>query len=141
MTTTHNRTPWHLWLIGGVLLVFNGFGAVDMTFSLSQPQTYNQMSGMTVEQIAWFDGFPAWVTIAWIASVVGGLLGAVTLLVRSSLAGWLLGVSTAATTGYVIYGYALSSGIAAMGAIWFMPAVVAILTGLATIYAFKMNGR
>lgn len=86
-----NRTPWHLWLVGVLALLWNAFGAFDYTMSQLRDRAYLTSSaesmGITADQmIGWIDGFPAWQHAFWAIGVWGALAGAVLLLMRSRYA-------------------------------------------------------
>jgi hypothetical protein len=75
------KTPWHLWVVGGVSLVWNAFGAVDYVMTKIQNPDY--LAAFTPEQQAWFTGFPVWANAGWALGVWGSVLGSFLLLVRS----------------------------------------------------------
>lgn len=138
MSEQANRTPWHLWLIGAVLFAFNALGAIDYVMSVTQGQDYYRASGMTDAQVAYFGAIPFWALGAWTVSVWAGLFGGLTLLLRNKLAPLLLAVCVVGTFAYCVYTLVLSEGRAAMGAMWFMPPLVGVLTALAAAYASTM---
>ena len=61
--TEVERTPWHLWVIGVVALLWNAMGALDYVMTQTRNEEY--MSNFTPEQLSFFYGFPAWVDAAW----------------------------------------------------------------------------
>ncbi len=75
------KTPWHLWVVGAVSLVWNAFGAVDYVMTKIQNPDY--LAAFTPEQQAWFTGFPVWANAGWALGVWGSVLGSLLLLVRS----------------------------------------------------------
>ena len=79
-------TPWHLWLIGLVTLVWNGFGALDYYMTQTLNVAWLEMSGMGAQQIAWLATFPWWARLFWAFGVWGALLGSILLLARSKRA-------------------------------------------------------
>lgn len=92
------RTPWHLWAVGVLSLLWNCFGAADFTMSQMRNQDYlgsaAQGVGATADQmIAFIDSFPAWMHAFWALGVWGALAGSILLLVRRSLAVWAFGGS------------------------------------------------
>lgn len=128
MTTTTApmtvRTPWHLWVVGIIAVLWNGFGCVDFSMTMSQPDTWLAQMGMTEPQRAYFEAMPAWTFVAWAIGVWGGALGGLLLLLRRKLAfpvfvlsflGWLAGA---------IYAFVLSNGMEVMGAMWPMQLVI-----------------
>lgn len=74
------NTPTHLWIIGGVSLLWNSFGAVDYLMTQLQVEAY--MSQFSQEQLAYFYGFPGWANATWALGVWGSVIGSIGLLVR-----------------------------------------------------------
>jgi hypothetical protein len=127
--TANNKpgTPWHFWALAVVLVLWNGLAAFDYVSSVVLGDAYYKSSGMTAAQVAYFSKLPMWVTVAWTVSVWGTVAGGVAFLLRRRFAGVLLGAAAAATAGYVLHTYMLSEGRAAMGIMWPMPAIVAVV--------------
>lgn len=85
------RTPWHLWLVGIVSLIWNSFGALDYT--QTQLRNVDYIASMTEPMgipldaaLAYYDSFPAWADAAWALGVWGAVLGSVLLLLRNRMA-------------------------------------------------------
>lgn len=81
-------TPWHLWAVGIVSLLWNAFGGYDYTMTQLRDPGYfammsEQMHVPAAELTAFFDGFPAWASALWAIGVWGSVLGSVLLLMRS----------------------------------------------------------
>ena len=106
-------TPWHLWLVGVLALLWNSVGAFDYVMTETRNASY--MGTFTREQLAYFYGFPMWVVAAWALSVWGGVLGAVLLLLRKRLAVPVFGVSLATMVLTSFYNLVLTNGLAIMG--------------------------
>jgi hypothetical protein len=90
------RTPAHLWIVGALALVFNGYGAFDYTMTRMRNSEYiaKAMPGVDPSAaFAWIDGMPMYAKFGWGLGVWLGLLGAVLLLMRSRWAVWSLGLS------------------------------------------------
>ena len=83
MTT---RTPWHLWLVGVLSLLWNGFGAYDFIMSTTQGESYWRASGMSQAMIDYYNAMPGWMYAPWIVGVWGAVLGSILLLMRRRLA-------------------------------------------------------
>lgn len=130
--------PWHLWLIGGVSLLFHGFAAYDHVATLTQGEAYMRASGMTGAQIAYFTTLPPVAILAWTVSVWSGLLGSLALLMRWSPAARLFLLTTAGSAGYIVWTFLLSSGVEAMGMAWFMPLLVCAATLALAYYARRV---
>ena len=90
------RTRVHLWIVGVLALLWNGFGAYDYVMTRRRDTDY--LAGMmpTVDPnatLAWIDGFPIWAQFGWGLGVWMGVLGAVLLLVRKRWAVWAFALS------------------------------------------------
>lgn len=85
-SASKSKTPWHLWVVGGLGLFWNGFGAYDYFMTNTKGADYMRSMGMTDAQIAHFAEFPAVMTAVWAVGVWGALLGTVLLLIRNKLA-------------------------------------------------------
>jgi hypothetical protein len=76
-------TPWHLWLVGALTLLFNAMGIVSyMTTKLGMLAEL----GMTPDQIAFMESYPAWASALWALGVWGAFAGSALVLLRSRLA-------------------------------------------------------
>ncbi|MEE9433409.1 MAG: hypothetical protein V3V15_04135 [Sphingorhabdus sp.] len=94
------KTPWHLWVVGGLGLLWNAVGV----FGYVMAQTGNLKSlDMTVDQIAYFDSFPAWADAAWALGVWGTLLGSLLLLLKSRWAVTSFWISLVGLIGTTIF--------------------------------------
>lgn len=103
-------TPWHLWVVGVIGVLWNAYGCYDYVMTNTGGADYLRSYGFTEEQIAYYLGMPAWMTAVWAIGVWGGLLGAVLLLLRMK---WALHVFVASLAAFVlslIYSYGFSNG-------------------------------
>lgn len=114
-TSMTTRTPWHLWVVGVIAVLWNAYGGYDYTMSMTQGATYMAASGMTPDQIAYYDTMPVWMTAVWAIGVWGGVLGSLLLLLRNKLAFPVFVVSFAAFVISLLYTYGLSDGGKVMG--------------------------
>lgn len=80
-TTAETKTPMHLWVVGGLSLLWNGLGCIDYLMTETANRTY--MARMPAEQTAYMHALPAWLTGMWAIGVWGGLAGSILLLMRS----------------------------------------------------------
>ena len=109
------RTPWHLWVVGGLSLLWNAYGAYDYFMSHVGGDDYMRGMNMTEAQIAYYHAMPAWTTAAWAVGVWGSVLGSVLLLLRRR---WALHAFVASIAGLLVsmvYTLLLSDGGAMMG--------------------------
>lgn len=112
-TPSSGRTPWHLWVIGVLAVLWNSMGAFD--YLMTQTRNEGYMSKFTPEQLEYFYGFPAWVVAFWAIAVWGGVLGAILLLLRKKLAARVFLASFLAMVVTTIHNFGLSNGIEAVG--------------------------
>jgi hypothetical protein len=76
-------TPWHLWGVGILSLLWNAFGATDYTMTELGSLAWFEMMGFGAEELAWTKSFPGWAVAAWAIGVWGSVLGSILLLLRS----------------------------------------------------------
>ncbi len=133
-------TPWHLWVIGVLALLWSAGGALDYTATKLQVDEY--MAQFTEEQLEYFYGFPVWMVAAWACGVWGGLFGSVMLLLRRAWALPLYGLSLIGLFVSSLYTLVLSDGMDIMGTAgtWFTVAIWVITIGL-YYYARRMVKR
>lgn len=120
--------PWHGWVFGGILLLFGLASSFDYLMSVTQGETYFRSSGMTDAQISYYSNFPVWATIGWTMSVWGGLLASGTMLLHYRQSLVLFVVSLTGNLLFILYSYFFSAGREAMGVLWTMPIIVALIT-------------
>ncbi len=108
-------TPWHVWAVGVIALLWNGVGAFDYTMTETRNASY--VSAFTPEQVAYFYGFPKWAIATWALGVWGGVSGSIALLWRKRWAVPIFAVSLAAMAITFFYNFVLSNGVAVMGGI------------------------
>lgn len=97
-------TPWHLWVIGILTLIWNAFGAWDYTQTQLQNRDYlaammEPMGIPVAEGITYYEAFPAWADAAWALGVWGALAGSLLLLLRSK---WSILAFTISLFGLVV---------------------------------------
>lgn len=85
------KTPLHLWIVGGLSLLWNSFGCFDYIMTQTRNEAY--MAQFTEAQRAYFDSFPMLMETAWAFGVWGALAGSVLLLMRSRHAVTAFGLS------------------------------------------------
>ena len=85
-TSAQARTPIHIWIVGILALLWNGFGCYDYFMTRTSGAAYID-SMMHTDQgsaiMAYINGFPIWVSAAWGFGVWGGLAGSILLVMRS----------------------------------------------------------
>lgn len=140
-TGDSTATPWHLWAIGAVSLLWNAGGAFDYVMTQTRNEEY--MSAFTAEQLHFFFGLPSWVVSTWAIAVWGSILGSILLLLRRQLAVWVFLASLVAMALTAIHNYGLSNGMEVIGDTFSLVFTAAIfLIGLLLfLYARAMQKR
>ncbi len=94
------KTPWHLWVIGAISLLWNSGGVISYTMTKLAAL---DGTGMPSEQLNYYYSFPAWATAFWALGVWGCFFGSAALLFRSRYAVWLFGISIVGLVGTTIF--------------------------------------
>ena len=142
-TTAQSRTPIHLWIIGGLSLLWSCFGAYDYLMTRMRNTDYiaSAMPGVDPQAaLAWIDRFPLYAQLGWGLGVWMGLLGSVMLLVRSR---WAVGAYALSLIGAVLgLGYQIVAAPPLEGAhgpmMTVMPYVIILLALGLFVYARAM---
>ena len=95
MTASRTATPWHLWVVGVVTLLFNAMGI--LSYVTTKLGMLAEM-GLTPSQIAFMESYPAWISAFWALGVWGAFAGSLLLLARSK---WAVTAMVVATIGLV----------------------------------------
>lgn len=140
------KAPLHLWIVGILAVLWNGFGCYDYVMTKTKGAPYIQSMMPTVDANAVMDyinSFPLWASTAWALGVWGGLIGSLMLLARHRWAVLALGLSLLGAVVGIGYQIIRPAPIADMhsGANAYMPYVVlAIAVGL-FLYARAMRTK
>ena len=78
--------PISFWVVAGLSLLWNLFGAYDYLMTRSRNEVYLSAMGDPKTVLAWIDGFPLWVQLCWGMGVWGAVAGSLLLLARSRFA-------------------------------------------------------
>lgn len=134
-------TPWHLWAVGIVGLLWSAMGALDYVMTQTKNEAY--LSEFPAEMLAWVDSLPAWTIAAWAIGVWGGVVGAILLLLRKRLSVWILLASFVAAAVMTFRNYVLADAMEVMGdtfSLVFTAAILLISLAL-FLYARAMERR
>ncbi len=136
------KSPWHLWLIGVIALLFNSIGVFDFVMAMAQGAEYQARAGMSPDQIAHYQEMPGWMTVVWAVGVFGAFLASILLLARRKLAMPVFVLSLAAFLISLLYTYVLTDGGAIMGRqMAITSAVIAGLLAFFSWYSWFMSVR
>ncbi|MGK7295888.1 MAG: hypothetical protein ACNS61_08695 [Candidatus Wenzhouxiangella sp. M2_3B_020] len=137
MTSSTQRTPVHLWIVGVVSLLWNAVGCFDYLATKIPIEGY--MEQFSEAQLAWFHGVPAWFTVFWALGTWGALAGSLGLLLRRRWAVAAFAVSLLGLIVTTVYTVFLSDGVEIMGAEGAaFSAVIFIIAVFLLLYARRM---
>jgi len=77
------KAPWHLWLVGGIALLFNIVGAYDYVMTWRLDAAYFELLGYDAAQITYFEHYPFLPAVFWTIGVFGAVAASLLLLLRS----------------------------------------------------------
>ena len=135
------KTPWHLWVVGVVGLLWSAMGAMDYVMTEMRNEGY--MAKFTPEQLEYYYGFPTWAVATWAVAVWCGVVGAVLLLLRKRVAEPVFLASLIAMVLTTIYSYGMSNGLEVAGGAFpliFTAIIFLVAVGL-WLYARSMRAR
>jgi hypothetical protein len=137
MTTADARTPWHLWAVAILTLLWNGAGAATIVMA----QTGSRLD-MNPHEIAYYANQPLWFTLATDVATFAPLAGAVALLVRHRAAAWLFATSLAAVVFNNAYDVAAGTSLALADSGWRgLTLAVIVIALLQFVYAWTLKRR
>lgn len=126
------RAPWHLWVVGVVAVLWNGFGGYDFVMSHASADAYLHSMGMSSAQVGAYHAMPAWMTADWALGVWGSVLGSILLLLRMR---WAFHAFVASLVGLLVsiayYHLTPNGGLMAVN-----PAISAVLCVICILFAW-----
>lgn len=140
MDQLSTKAPWHLWVIGIVSLLWNGFGAFDYVMTMTKNAEY--LSNFTEDQLTYFLGLPAVFTTLWAIAIWSAVLGSILLLLRKVWAAPVFLVSLVAMLICSLWTYGISRDPVMMAPVHYaFSAVIAVIAVLLWQYAKAMAKR
>lgn len=137
MQTSSTKTPWHLWVVGVIAVLFNSIGVFAFVMSRIQGPAYMVSAGMTAEQIAHYQQLPAWMIFLWALGVFTAFAASILLLLRRKSAAPVFVLSLAAFLVSQFHTYVLTNGAEIMGGQMAIASIViAVLLLLFAMYAY-----
>ena len=130
------RTPWHVWLVGVLSLLWNAYGGYDFIMTNTQGETYMRSLGMTQPMIDYFNAMPTWMYVPWTLGVWGAIAGSILLLLRMRWAVHAFALSLIGAVTSLIFGLMnpMPDLPPAMAAMAYMPWVIAVIAALLLWY-------
>ena len=140
------KTPVHLWIVGVLALIWNGFGCYDYLMTRMRNEEYFASMMPNVDPkaaLAWVDGFPLYAQFGWGLGVWMGLAGSILLLMRHRWAVPAMGLSL---LGAIVgLGYQILAapppppGMMDEGGAAFMPYIIIGVAALLYYYAMRQR--
>jgi hypothetical protein len=141
MTT---RTPWHLWVVGVVSLLWNGFGGYDFIMTTTQGEAYFRASGFDQAMIDYYNAMPTWMYVPWVLGVWGAVAGSILLLMRSRFAVHAFALSLLGALVSLVYGQFMNPMPElppALAMMKYMPYVITLIAAFLAWYAWTMSKK
>jgi ABC-type transport system involved in cytochrome c biogenesis permease subunit len=132
------KTPWHLWVVGVVSLLWNSFGCFDFTMTATRNAAY--LEPYPPEMLDYWFAMPMWIWALWVIGVFGGFAGSVMLLLRRKLAFSLFSASFLAAAISMLVG-TLDQNAPRMEGAGVMSFVIVVIAALFVAYAWWMSRR
>jgi len=115
MDNTTAKPPIHLWIVGGLATLWNGFGCFDYFMTRTRGVDYIESMMPAIDgdaMMAYINSFPIWAAFGWGLGVWAGLAGSILLLLRHRWAVAVLGMSLLGAVVGIGYQLANPAGIA-----------------------------
>lgn len=141
------KTPWHLWVVGILALLWNAGGAYDYSMTQMRNDEYlaqaAEGAGVPLQvMLDYYTTFPAWADAAWALGVWGAVAGSILLLIRNRFAFHAFVVALVGLFGTTIF--TVTSDIPAeldSSFTWIFTAVIWVITIVLAYYAKAMTAR
>ena len=135
ISTARPKTPWHLWVVGIVALLWNGSG----TYTIMMAQA-GMLPNLSADEAAYYAAQPFWFVIATDIALLAALAGAVALLLRSRTAVLLFALSLVAILITNAYDLSMATSRALFtGAALIVTIIIAVIAVLELVYAWSMK--
>ena len=136
------KAPVHLWVVGLLSLIWNGFGCTDYLMTrMHNMEWLAQSGGDPQAMLDWVEDFPIYAQFGWGLGVWMGVLGSLLLVFRSRWAVHAFALSLVGMVlsfGYQYLGAAPMPGGTEAGMMTYMPLVIFIIGLALFVYARAM---
>jgi hypothetical protein len=137
MSTPIRRSPWHLWAIAILTLLWNGSGAY--TIMMAQA---GRLLDVDANEAAYYAAQPLWFVVATDLALLVPLAAAVALLLRSRMAAWLFALSLIVFVVNNAYDVAAKTSLVLVDRGWLLSTtIIAVIAVLQLAYAWAMKTR
>lgn len=133
-------TPWHVWAVGVVAMIWNAMGAYG--YVMTQTRNEAHFAQLTPEQIELFTTMPGWATSAYAFAVWTAVFGSILLLLKRAFATTVFGLSFIGMLISMFHNFALAGAASVMhvSQLVFTAAILIIAVAL-FLYARAMTNR
>jgi hypothetical protein len=140
-TIAARQTPVHLWIVGILALLWNGYGSYGYLMTMTGNPAF--MATMPAEQLAYMETLPGWLSAFWALGVWGGLIGAILLLIKSRYSVWAFGLSLVGAVVGLSYQVFLTDRPAIMteGAMAIFPWGIVLFAAFLFYYSRRMERK
>ncbi|QCO66818.1 sugar transporter [Luteimonas yindakuii] len=114
MATTAMKTPASVWIVGTLALLWNLVGVAAFVMQLAMPA--EALQAMPPEQRSVYEATPGWIYLFYGVATIGGVLGAIGLLLRRRWAAPVWLVALVALLLQVVASYAVTPAWTVSGA-------------------------
>jgi hypothetical protein len=137
VVTPRQWTPWHVWVVAAVTLLWNGSGAVTILMAQA-----GRLPGISADEAAYYAAQPWWVVVSTDVATLAPVAAALALLLRSRLTVWLFAVSLALIIVNDVYDLVggTSRALANQGAL-IVTIIIVVIATLQLAYALAMKKR
>jgi hypothetical protein len=134
------KTPWHIWVVGLVTLIWHAGGAYDYLMTMTRNAGYLAMipEPDRAAVLAYMDSMPTWAASTWALGVWAAVAGSLLILLRSrhAFVAFVLALIGLIGTNYYTLALAPASPMTQMtpSTLLFTAAILAVLLG-ALVYS------
>jgi hypothetical protein len=137
MDDSDRKTPWHIWAVGILTLLWNGSGAY--TIMMAQA---GRLANINADEAAYYAAQPSWFVVATDIALAAAVAAGAALLLRRRAAVWLFALSLSAIV--VTNAYDLAAGISrtlvSRGAL-VVTLIIVTIAVLQLLYSWTMQRR
>jgi hypothetical protein len=135
VSIAHRRTPWHIWVVAVLTLVWNGSGAY--TIMMAQA---GRLPELSADEAAYYAAQPIWFVIVTDIALLAALAAGVTLLLRSRIAAGMFALSLAAILVTNVYDLVAGTSrvLVSQGAL-IVTLIITLVAVLQLVYAWTMK--
>lgn len=130
-TGMKTETPWHVWVVGVLALLWNAGGAFD--YVMTQTKNAGYTASFSDAQWAFFDTMPLWAEAAWTVAIWTSVIGSALILFRSKYAEPVFLASLIAMTISFFHNIVLSNALELMPGAGYL-----VFTGLIFVIAIGL---